>query len=77
MASKLEELEREILLLSAHDRALLAKNILLSLENDEDVDAEPLWIEEAKKRSRAYIAKNTTSQPVENVMDELRSKFHP
>ncbi len=64
MASKLEELEREILLLSAHDRALLAKNILLSLENDEDVDAEPLWIEEAKKRSRAYIVKTQPHNPL-------------
>ena len=35
--------------LSRHDRALLAKHLLATLDPDDDADVEELWIEEAER----------------------------
>jgi putative addiction module component (TIGR02574 family) len=75
MASKLNELEKEMLQLSAQERAGLAKNLILSLDGEEDDDAEFFWIEEAKQRSKEYKEGKTTGKPVDDVFTELRSKF--
>ena len=75
MASKLNELEEEMLQLSAQERAGLAKNLILSLDGKEDSDAEMLWIEEAKQRSKEYKERKIAGKPVDEVFKELRSKF--
>ena len=68
MASKLNEIEREIALLPVHERALLAKKILLGLdpdntEGDDETDVERLWVEEAKRRSEDYKAGKIKGRP--------------
>ncbi|MHA1520682.1 MAG: addiction module protein [Promethearchaeota archaeon] len=75
MASKLNEIEKEILQLPPHERAFLAKNIILSLDGEEDPDAERLWIEEAKRRSKDYKNKITKGKPAKEVFEKMRSKF--
>ena len=79
MASKLNDIEKEIYLLPEHERALLAKNLLLSLEsydqNDKDFDYEKSWIEESKRRLEAFEEDETIGQPAEIVLKELRAKY--
>lgn len=57
------------------DRASLAKNILLSLDQDEEEDSEDLWVEEARIRSDKHKNQNTKGKPAFQVMDELRAKY--
>ena len=71
MASKLNEIENEILQLPAYERAALARNLILSLDNEEDPDAERLWIEEAKRRSKEYKNKKTKGKTAKDVFEEL------
>ncbi len=80
MASKLKEIEKEIYLLPEHDRAVLAKNLILSLENNDQEDAddaeiERLWIEEAQQRLKEFEKDETIGRPAEDVLKELRSKY--
>ena len=79
MASKLKEIEKEILQLPINERALLAKKLLISLEDEDDVeedeDIERLWIEEARRRSDAYKKDKSTGIPAEEVFKELRLKY--
>ncbi len=79
MASKLHELEKQILQLSAHERAFLAKKLIRSLDEGEeeevDPDLEQLWAEEAHRRYEAYKEGKTTARNADQVMKEARSKF--
>jgi len=79
LASKLEKIEKEIYQLPEHDRAILAKNLLLSLEGyDQELDEdenEKLWVKEAERRLAAYEKDNTIGKPAEDVLKELRVKY--
>lgn len=78
MASKLSEIEKEINLLPEHDRAILAKNILLSLENydeDDEANIEKKWIEESKRRLNEFEKDESIGIPFEDVFRELRAKY--
>jgi hypothetical protein len=46
---KLSEIENDAMELSRHDRALLAKHLLATLDPGDDADVEELWIEEAER----------------------------
>jgi putative addiction module component (TIGR02574 family) len=70
MASKLKEIEKEIMQLPEQERAILAKNIILSLDKEEDPDAERLWIKEAERRSREYKSKKVKGKPAEEVFKD-------
>lgn len=56
MTSKIKEIEGEALRLPLplHERAELAEHLILSLEEEEDLEAERLWIEEAEGRYQEY-----------------------
>jgi putative addiction module component (TIGR02574 family) len=75
----MEEIKKEILHLSAQDRASLAKIILLSLdqeENDEDeYEIEAAWIEEVQKRAKEFEKNPTIGKNAEEVFKDLRSKY--
>lgn len=77
MASKLTEIEKEIYLLPVQERARLAKNLLLSLDEEEgdEEEVERLWIEEAKRRSDDYRTGITKGRPAKEFFEELRMKF--
>lgn len=50
MLSKIKGIEEEALRLPSHERALLAEHLIHSLDEEEDLEAERLWIEEAECR---------------------------
>jgi putative addiction module component (TIGR02574 family) len=49
-----KKLEKEALLLPSHERARLAKYLIRSLDEEEDLEAEKLWLEEAERRYQEY-----------------------
>jgi len=65
MALKLKEIEKTALRLSSHERAQLAEHLIHSLDEEEDPEAEKLWIEEAERRYREYKEGKVKGKPAE------------
>ncbi len=75
MATKLEQIAVELLALPASDRALLAKQLILSLEECRASDSEALWLEEAERRSRELSEGRVAGVPAEKVFKRARREF--
>jgi len=73
MALKLKEIEKTALRLSSHERAQLAEHLIHSLDEEEDPEAEKLWIEEAERRYREYKEGKVKGKPAELVFNEASS----
>ena len=69
----IEELESEALKLSEESRALLAEKLLRSLGEEEDVEVERIWVEEAKRRREDLRRNPAAGIPAEEVFARLRS----
>lgn len=70
MASKIKEIEGETLRLPLHQRAELAEHLILSLEEEEDLEAERLWIEEAERRYQEYKQGKVQAMPANKVFQD-------
>lgn len=71
-----EEIEAEVLQLSATERARLAERLVASLEPGlaEDPRAiETAWLEEANRRYGMFVRGESNATPAEQVFDELLS----
>ena len=74
MSLKVKEIEEEALRLPSHERAQLAERLIHSLD-EEDPEAEKLWIEEAERRYQAYKEGKVKAKSADLVFKEARSKF--
>lgn len=75
MKITMEEMAIELLGLSATQRALLAKQLIASLDDTEIKDVEGLWVREAEARY-AEIKKGTVEcEPVEEALKEARERL--
>jgi putative addiction module component (TIGR02574 family) len=76
----MEDLEKEMLNLSTHERATLAKKLLMSLDNQGEIEVgeelETAWMEEIQRRVREYERDTTIAKDADTIFKELRSKFH-
>lgn len=70
MASPLEELEAAALALPREDRARLAKHLIESLDEDDEV--EEAWRQEVRHRLDAYRAGEEQTSSLEEVLDRAR-----
>ena len=75
MLPDIQEIEEDALKLSSHERALLAEHLISSLEDEEDAEAERLWIEEAERRYREYKEGKIKARPAAQVFKEAFSKL--
>lgn len=75
MPSKIEEIEENARRLSSHERALLAEHLIHSLDEEEDLETERLWIEEAERRYREYKQGKVKAKPADVVFKEARSRL--
>ena len=66
----------EVLALPEHDRAFLARQLIASLDNTVDADAETQWQEVIGQRSREIEEGKVICRPVEQVVQDIRSKLH-
>ena len=66
-------LEAEILKLPRSIRARLAERLLLSL--DEDNEIEQSWAEEANRRYQSYLNGEEKALPAEEVMAPIRNEL--
>ena len=66
----------EVLALPEEDRAFLARKLIASLDHTMDDDAETQWLEVIDRRSLEIEQGNVTCQPVEKVVQDIRTKLH-
>jgi putative addiction module component (TIGR02574 family) len=66
----------EVLALPEQDRAYLARQLITSLDDTVDADAETQWQEVIDRRSREIEAGKVTCRPVEQVVADIRHKLH-
>jgi putative addiction module component (TIGR02574 family) len=74
MSTNLEKIEEEAFALSAQERARLALNLIKSLDNDDDADAEGLWLQEAERRYQEYREGKLRGRPADDVFRDAFSK---
>ena len=76
MPSKVKQIEKEVLRLPSRERIQLAELLISSLdEEEEEPEAERLWIEEAERRYQEYKKGKVKSKPSEKVFKEVHSKL--
>ncbi|MDZ4383543.1 MAG: addiction module protein [Thermodesulfovibrionia bacterium] len=75
MPSKIKDIEKEAFRLPSHERAQLAEHLIGSLDEEEDPEAERLWIEEAERRYREYKKGRVKVKPAKAVFKEIRTKL--
>jgi putative addiction module component (TIGR02574 family) len=66
----------EVLALPEQDRAYLARQLIASLDDTVDADAETQWNEVIDRRSREIEEGKVTCRPVEKAVRGLRAKLH-
>ena len=68
-----EELKNEVMKLSIDQRAVLAKELLISLEDLSSEEAEKLWLDEAIRRDDAIDSGNARVLVADDVLNMARS----
>lgn len=66
----------EVLALPEQDRAYLARQLITSLDDPADADAEAQWNEVIDRRSREIEAGKVTCRPVEETVRDIRARLH-
>jgi putative addiction module component (TIGR02574 family) len=66
----------EMLALPEKDRAFLARQLIASLDDTVDADAESAWQEVIDRRSREIAEGKVSCRPVEQVVGDIRRKLH-
>ena len=74
MSRTIQEIESEVLQLDAHDRATLAKSLLVSLEALTEAEYEKLWIEEGEARYAGFRAGKTSAVNGDEVFARARAR---
>ena len=76
MTLNINELGKKALELSTHDRALLIRKLLESLEDGEEVEnAEEIWTDEAKRRYNEYKQGKTSEKPAKQVLKNAKANL--
>ncbi len=66
----------EMLALPEQDRAFLVHQLIASLEDNLDADAETQWQEVIDRRTREIEEGKVSCRPVEQVVQRIRKKLH-
>ncbi len=69
-----EELKEELLRLAPEARALLARELLASLETMSDAEIEKLWVDEAIRRDEELDKGTGRAFPAEEVLKRARDR---
>ena len=66
----------EVLALPEQDRAFLARQLIASLDQTVDPDAETQWLDVIDRRSREIEEATVSCRRVEQVVQDIRKKLH-
>jgi len=65
----------EVLALPEQDRAFLARQLIASLDDTVDADAETQWQEVIERRSREMAEGRVDARPEEEMIRDIRAKL--
>jgi putative addiction module component (TIGR02574 family) len=66
----------EVLALPEQDRAYLARQLIASLDDTVEADAETQWQQVIDRRSREIEEGKVSCRPVEGTVRDIRAKLH-
>ena len=75
MSTLLEAIEKQAQLLTAQEKAKLARILIEELDPATDSDVEQLWLDESQRRYEAYLRGEMESLPGDEVMDRVRDRL--
>lgn len=75
MSALLDELEKQSRLLTAEEKATLARILIDGLDASQDRDVEQLWVAEAQRRYQAYLKGEIEAHPGDEVMTRVRNRL--
>ena len=75
MSTLLEAIEKQAQLLTAQEKAKLARILIEELDPATDSDVEQLWLDESQRRYEAYLRRAMESLPGDEVMDRVRDRL--
>ena len=70
-----EEVRRQVLALSASERASLAHDLILSLDDPVDCDLSPAQEEDIQRRLTMVREGTASSRPADEVFTDIRGKY--
>jgi putative addiction module component (TIGR02574 family) len=75
MSSLLQEVENKALALSAEERAKLAHELIVSLDDAIDKEVETAWDAEIERRVKEIKSGVAKGRPAEDILAEIRAKY--
>ena len=75
MSALLEELKKQTRLLTAQEKATLARILIEGLDASTDSDVEQLWVAESQCRYQAYLRGEIEARPGDEVLTRARNRL--
>jgi hypothetical protein len=75
MSALLDQLEKQSRLLTAQEKATLARILIEGLDPSQDGDVERMWIAEAERRYQAYLRGEIEAHDGDEVMTRTRNRL--
>ena len=75
MAANFDDIMKDALSLPPGARAMLADQLLVSLDAEDQKRIDALWAEEAERRDKEIEDGKVTPIPGEEVMERLRARY--
>ena len=75
MSALLEELKKQSRLLTAQEKATLARILIEELDASSVLNVEQLWIAESQRRYDAYLRGEIEAYPADEVMTRARDRL--
>ena len=75
MSELLEELKEKSRLLTAQEKATLARILIEGLDASADSNVEQLWIAESQRRYQAYLRGEIAARPGDEVMTRVHKRL--
>ena len=75
MSTLLEELKKQTRLLTAKEKAMLARILIEELDASTDSNVEQLWVAESQRRYQAYLRGEIKAYPGDEVMTRARNRL--
>jgi len=75
MSTLLEELKKQTRLLTAKEKAMLARILIEELDASTDSNVEQLWVAESQRRYQAYLRGEIDASAGDEVMTRARNRL--
>lgn len=75
MSALFEELKKQTRLLTAQEKAMLARILIEELDASTDSNVEQLWVAESQRRYQAYLRGEIEAYPGDEVMTRARNRL--